>query len=536
MLIALGGLAILILGLKLLSEALSALLGGSARRILTAATANPLRAWLAGVVVGALSLNSSALSLTAIGLAEAGITPFATALVLGLAAKAGATVALQLAATPLSAVALPIVGVGYLLSLWSKAKSWGEMLIGLGLLLLGINLMVQNLLPAMGSELFRLVRQSLEANPLGLWVLGFALAALLGSANAVAALALALVGAKALTLAGALALMLGGGAGSGFLLVLTRPSGAPLGRRIAWAHVGWKTLLSGIFLLLMGPFASVSQGMAGALGLGVGGAVVQAHTLYHLLASLLVLPLLRPLEALMHRLIPDTAQTVSPKYLSTEALTSRELASSLALREVSRVGDQLAQMLAETVRILSDGHGNAAEVARREEKVDQLTRAVVLYLSELSSRHPGEAPLMLMIAASEIEHMGDQVRRILRMQNKLYQQHLEFSSEGRAELAAAAERTYQRLRLALAALATRNTALADQVLAERQEMERYLLDLRRSHLLRLERGRVESKATTLAHLDLLIVLEELDQSLTRLAALARDLDTPALGGHSPAPG
>ena len=44
MLIALGGLAILILGLKLLSEALSALLGGSARRILTAATANPLRA------------------------------------------------------------------------------------------------------------------------------------------------------------------------------------------------------------------------------------------------------------------------------------------------------------------------------------------------------------------------------------------------------------------------------------------------------------------------------------------------------------
>lgn len=140
-----------------------------------------------------------------------------------MAAKAGATVALQLAATPLSAVALPIVGVGYLLSLWSKAKSWGEMLIGLGLLLLGINLMVQNLLPAMGSELFRLVRQSLEANPLGLWVLGFALAALLGSANAVAALALALVGAKALTLAGALALMLGGGAGSGFLLVLTRP-------------------------------------------------------------------------------------------------------------------------------------------------------------------------------------------------------------------------------------------------------------------------------------------------------------------------
>jgi phosphate:Na+ symporter len=290
-------------------------------------------------------------------------------------------------------------------------------------------------------------------------------------------------------------------------------------------------LLSLPFLAWVRAYASMSTQIADALGLslpaGPSGALAVGHLLYHLLASALVLPFLAPLERFMRQAVPDVGQQISPKYLSAEALDSRELASSLALREVGRIGDQLTQMLCETVRILAQGSGNTADVARREEKVDQLARAIVLYLSDLSARHPGYSPLLLIMAASEIEHMGDQVRRMLRKQEKLYAQNLEFSEEGRAELAEAAERVLGRLRLSLAALATRSEQLAEEVLSGREHLERYLIELRRSHLSRLEKGRVESRATTLAHLDLLIVLDELDQSLTRLAALAQDLHQAA---------
>ncbi|MBO1436530.1 Na/Pi symporter [Meiothermus sp. CFH 77666] len=526
MLEALGGLALLVKGLSFLSQALAVVVGGPARRVLTWATARSRRAWLAGTLVGALTLNSTALSLTAIGLAESGIASFGSALVLGLAAKGGATVALLLAATPISAMALPIVGVGFLVSLYKRTQVWGEAVLGLGMLLLGISLMVQGLLPLTESELFGLIRENLESSPLGLWLLGFALASLLGSANAVAALALALAASSALSLSAALLLTLGGGAGSGMILLLTTWNSTPTARRIATAHLGWKILLSIPFVLFLPAFARFSSELAQQVGLGPSAAVAQGHLLYHVLASLLVLPLVRPLERFMRRVIPDTEYHISPKYISEEALKSRELASSLALREVGRIGDQLSEMLTETVKILARGNGDAADVARREEKVDQLARAIVLYLSDLSARHPGDSPLMLMMAASEIEHMGDQVRRMLRKQDKLYAQNLEFSEEGRTELADAAGKVLERLRLSLAALATRNEALAAQVIAERMHLESLLLELRRSHLRRLEKGRIESRATTLAHLDLLIVLDELDQSITRLASLSLDLHRP----------
>jgi len=531
MLMALGGLALVMLGLGLLSKALGILVGGPARRLLTWATATPGRSWLAGLLGGVITLNSSALGLTAIGLADSGIASFAGALMVGLGAKAGATLALQLAATPLGAYALPIVGIGYLLSLPRRVRPWGETLMGLGLLFLGVSLMVQALLPATQTELFKVLRQSLEASPLGLWLLGFALAAFLGSANAVAALALALAASSALSTPAALSLTLGGGAGSGVIFVLTYWSGTPLSRRIAWSHIGWKTIWSLGALLLMPIGAPITLGIAQALGGGPGSAVAQGHTIYHFTASVAALPLLGIFGRLMERLIPGTPLGVSPKYLSNDALESEALATSLALREICRIGDQLKTMLGEAARSLANGDPDTAEVARLEDKVDRLAWQIVLYLSELSSRHSGESPLMLMMAASEIEHMGDQVRRVLRKQTKVFEQNLEFSREGRDELSGATLEVQKRLELALAALATGNQTLAKEVLQGRAKLEHHLIDLRRSHLKRLELGRTESRATTISHLDMLIVLDEIDQGLTRLAVLARDLHASSLNSQ-----
>lgn len=517
MLIALGGLGLFMLGLRLLSGSLEGVVSGSARRLLTWATASLPRSWLAGLLGGAVTLNSSALGFSAMGLVRSGITGFPAALMLGLAAKAGATVALQLAATPLSHWALPLVGLGFLISLPPRWRVWGELGMGLGLLLLGLSLMVEGILPLTQSEIFQVLRESLEGNALGVWVLGFALAVLLGSANAVAALALALVSADGLSLPAALALMLGGGGGSGSLFVLGSWNAEPAVRRVALAHLFWKALVSLLVLLLLPMILKALPDWSQAVVL------VQAHSAYHLLASWLVWPFLGLLQRGMGRLLPDLRRDLAPRYLSQEALGSQTLAASLALREIGRMGDQIMEMLAEAERFMALGQGDGAEVARLEDKVDQLARATVLYLGQLSSRYSSEQPLRLMRAASEIEHLGDQVRRLLRQQTKLYDQHLDFSQQGRAELAGVIQRLIRRLEQALAALATGNEALAREVLAGRSQMEQHVVKLRRLHLGRLEESRVESQATTLTHLGLLILLDEMDQGIVRLADLALEL-------------
>lgn len=512
---ALGGLALLMLGLQQLSVSLNALLGNSARRALTWATQSPSRATLVGALIGAGTLNSGALSLGALRLSENGVAKFGAALMLGLSAKAGASLALILSNTPMAVFALPLVGIGYLLSLQKTVQIAGQVIAGIGLLLYGLSLMVQGFADISQTPLFVLLEQSLVAVPLGIWLLGFALSSLLGSANAVGAIALSLSSANALPLEAALILTLGGGAGSGVLLVVSSSHSATIAKRVARTHLTWKTLLSLLALPLV-PWLTNWFGVA------------HIHLAYHSLSALLALPITKQLEQLATRILPETNKVIAPKYLSKDALHSSELATALALREVSRVGDQAIAMLEQTTRMLENGNGDEGEILRLESKIDVLTRDVVLYLSELSSRHSSDTPLMLVMAVSEIEHIGDQIKRILRMHNKLAANNLEFSVQGRLELYQGAGRILERLTLALAALATRSQALAEQVISEREDLEVFLNQMRRSHLTRLELGRVESRATTLTHLDLLIVLDEIDQSSARIATISQDLETKPL--------
>ncbi|BCZ90763.1 hypothetical protein TthAA37_24590 (plasmid) [Thermus thermophilus] len=87
---------------------------------------------------------------------------------------------------------------------------------------------------------------------------------------------------------------------------------------------------------------------------------------------------------------------------------------------------------------------------------------------------------------------------------ELWTQGLTFSPEGRQELAQA---TLGRLERALAALATGDRALAQEVERQHPELLARLEASRQAHLQRL-RHREESRASTLTHLDLLLLLEE----------------------------
>ncbi|MER3425867.1 MAG: Na/Pi cotransporter family protein [Thermoleophilia bacterium] len=501
----LGGLALFLFGLGLLGEGLGRLLG---RGGLAWGMATPFRGFILGLGLGAVSASGTALALSAMGLLEARLVSLSWAVLFALASGAGASLAVVFAVLNLGALALPLLALGYFLGLVPGLWAWGRAGFGLGLLLLGLGVMGEAGKVLVQAPLFQVLLKVLSASPLGVFALGGVLGLFLHS-NGVAALALALalggMGVKA-----ALALVLGGGVGSGVFLVFSARGVA--GRRMAYGVVLTRLLL-GFFLLLALPFLPNGP---------VGGVVFAAHVGFHL-ASALVYPLLdRPLTRLLFSLLPEEDKT-APKYLSEEALASPALAYSLALREVGRIGDQVREMMSLALRRIAQGEAvSEGEVRFFEDKVDRLTREVVLYAADLA-KGLGEKAVRLLWAASELEHMADLVRRILRQVERLEGQGLSFSPEGRAELAEAMARVYRRLERATTALATGNRELALEVVQGRPEMEVFLDRLRRAHLLRLEAGRQESRATTLAHLDLLITLDDLDQGVYRVASLVPEV-------------
>lgn len=124
-------------------------------------------------------------------------------------------------------------------------------------------------------------------------------------------------------------------------------------------------------------------------------------------------------------------------------------------------------MLEGVLKALVQETGHEAELLPLEEKVDRLSREVLVYVAKLPQDTPA---LPLLKAASELEHLADLAKRALRKAERLWTQGVTFSPEGKAELARIVGRTLARLERALTALATGNRALAERVLAEYPEV------------------------------------------------------------------
>lgn len=517
MFVALGGLALFLLGISRIASALQTTVGPASRRWMASATRSPLRALLAGTAVSAATQSGTATAVTVLGLVSGGLVAVREGIALSLGAKVGATLAIQLAAFKITDYALPLIGVGYLIALWPRARGIGQLLLGAGLLFLGLDVTVTSMAGLSGSPLFVLLIEGLERQPAAMALLGVVLGAALSSTNAVAAIALGLFAAGAVTLPAALALLVGGNVGGTLLAVLaSRTLDAPA-QRVAIAHLAWKFVVAGAVVTFAGPLAN---GVA-AIGGDPARQVANAHTLFNVLAAVLGTLLAGPIAALAARAVPQREDDTTPKYLRDEAVGDLQLATGLALRETVRISDQVAVMTDLATKFIRAGKWDPDPIAVREAKVDKLTQRVVDYLATLRATHGTDANTeRLLLVATELEHMGDQIRRLYRREQRLADMGVEFSREGRAELGDTAEQVLARMRQAFTAFATGELPLARAVIEGRPTLEAHVAKMRLNHLARLEARLPESHASSSHHLEVLTLLRQMDASVTRVAGWA----------------
>ena len=525
MLSVLGGLALFLLGIERIASALQALAGARLRRTMAGATRSPWRALATGTAVSAATQSGTATAVTALGLVASGLVALQQGIALSLGTKVGATLAIQLAAFSVTDAALPLIAIGFVMTLWRPARHPGGLLLGVGMLFLGLDLTVGSVAGLQQSELFALVLVAAEQQPLAVALLGALLGVALSSTNGVAAVALGLFAGGAVTLPTALALMVGGNVGGTVLPLLAARNLDVEARRVALAHLLLKALAAVALALLLVPVAAA----VAALGGDEARQVANAHTAFNVLVALLGTLLVTPLAALVRRALPQREEPMGPKYLRDAALDDPALASALALRETVRISDQVAVAVEQAVDFVRSGQWDDDAVDAREAKIDRLTRSVVEYLAKLRAEHGDDDPVSerLLLLATELEHLGDQVRRLARREGRLREAGIEFTKEGRAELADTGERVLTRLRSAFTALATGDAKLAKQVVAGRPELEELVAKMRLTHLGRLEMRLPEARASSAHHLEVLTLFRQMDASTTRVAGWVKDGLEPA---------
>ncbi len=513
-LVTLGGLALFLLGIERIANALQASAGSSARRWMAAATRSPFRALAAGTAVSAATQSGTATAVTALGLVSGGLVAVREGIALSLGAKIGATLAIQLAAFNVAAYALPMIGVGFLLGSWRRARGVGGLVLGAGLLFLGLDLTVSSLGDLAGTPLFALVIEAAERQPFVVVLVGLALGGLLGSANAAAAVALGLFAADAVTFPTALALVAGGNVGSTLLPLLSARALDASAQQVAAAHLVIKGIGAVALAFVVAP---VAQGLA---FLGGDGArqIANAHTGFNLIVGLLGTLLAGLAARLAARFIPAADEELGPKYLRDDALGDPKLATALALRETVRVSDQVAVMTELAAKSLHSGTWDPESIAAREDKVDHLTQRTVDYLARLRAQHgDDDASERLLLMVTELEHVGDQIRRLQRREDKLRAAGVEYSRDGRTELGDTADRVLARMRAAFTAVATHDAPMARGVIEGRPTFEAHVAKMRVAHLARLEARLPEARASSSHHLEVLTLLRQVDASVTRVA-------------------
>jgi phosphate:Na+ symporter len=389
--VILGGIGLFLLGMVLLTDGLKAAAGNALRSVLIRFTGGPIRAMASGAAATAVVQSSSATVLTTIGFVSAGLLTFPQAVGVIFGANLGTTstgwiVSLLGLRFSMSAVALPLVGVGALMRLLTRGRAAeaGLALAGFGLIFVGIDVL-------QGGMATLATRIDPGAFPGATWGgrvllvgVGVGMTVVMQSSSAAVATTLTALHTGAIGLDQAAALVVGQNIGTTVKAALAAIGASTPVRRTALAHILFNAI-TGVIAFALIPALLLLHRWLEATGGGSDPAVLVAgfHTTFNLLGVLVLAPFVTQFAGLVTRLVPERGPRLT-RHLDPSLETVPAVAVEAARRTVQETGaallDVLDPMLAQP--------GTAANVQRLQAADDALADTRHF----LSRIHTGQGP------------------------------------------------------------------------------------------------------------------------------------------------
>ena len=504
--------ALLVWGTHIVRTGILRVYGASLRRVLSKSVANRGSAFFAGLGVTSLVQSSSATALITSSFVSQNLIALAPALAIMLGADVGTALMAQVFSLDLSWLSPMAIffGVVFFLSRKNtKAGQLGRVSIGLGLIILALQLIQEATQPIVTSAGSKVLFGSLSGDPMLDMLIGALFTVFSWSSLAVVLLTATLAAAHVISVPVALCLVLGANLGSG-LIGLVATLGMPgAGRRVAVGNLLFKVCGCVVFSLAL-PLAL--QGLA-QFDPDPRRQVLHFHVIFNLALAVGFLFLTDSIARLVERWLPEAgvagAQAAEPRHLDAGALETPALALANAARETLRIGDTIEQMLNGLMEVLrTNDEKRVEELIRLDDDVDRLYTAVKLYLTQISrealDEKDGRRWAEIISLTINLEHVGDVIERILQdIKDKKIAHRLSFSDAGMQELCDLHAKLVANLRLGLSVFLTGDVKTAQMLLAEKEKFR----DLERSyaalHLDRLSDQSVQSIETSSLHLDII---------------------------------
>ena len=314
----LGGLALFLYGMQLMGEGLQRAAGEKLQKILEKLTGVlPVAVALGAVVTGILQ-SSSATTVMTVGFVNAGLMNLKQAFGVVMGANIGTTMTAQLIAFKLTDYITLFLAIGFAVHLLAKrqrGKYIGQVILGFGILMLGMEMMSDSVMPLREYQGFIDFIGRFSDNPiLGVGV-GLVMTMVIQSSSATIGVLIAIANQGLIPLEGAIPVLLGDNIGTCITAVLASLRANITAKRVALAHVMFNFIGSIIFITFMGLFIKLVLAISPADD--IARQIANAHTAFNVVNTLLFMPFTGLYIKFIEKCLPGKGEIISrkPAYL-----------------------------------------------------------------------------------------------------------------------------------------------------------------------------------------------------------------------------
>jgi phosphate:Na+ symporter len=528
----LSSIALLIWGTHIVRTGILKVFGVKLREVIATGTSNRFAAFFAGIGVTALVQSATATALIVSSFVGQGAISTAAALAVMLGADVGSSLMVVLFSFDLRWLSPLLILCGVILFIPRQNTTVGRLgrvAVGLGLIMLALQLIVAATRPLTQTEGVRIIFASLT-NDIYLDIfVGACLALLSYSSLAVVLLTSAMAAASLITIKVAFGLVLGANLGSGLLAMLSSLKASPAARRVPLANLLFKVMGCTIALVFLDPIlATLGQHFPEWLQ-DPQQVTVGFHLAFNIAIAIGFIGFTAPIARLTEVWLPTPTPTKTsnanalPTLLDPSALGTPALAIACAARESLRQADIVQQMLNGMLNVITKNDVQlSADLKALDDKVDTMYSAIKFYLTQISQEALSERESRrwtdIISFTINMEQIGDVVERILiDVEEKNIAKGRRFSDAGIAEISELHARIVTNLRLGMSVFLDGNLAQAQQLLQEKAKFRELELNCAKNHLSRLAGNAIQSIETSSLHIDLVSDLKRINSHVCSIA-------------------
>lgn len=494
-----GGLALFLFGMRILSDSLKKAAGDRLKSALDKLTSSRLRGVGTGALVTAALQSSSLTTVTLVGLINAGLLSLEGAVPVIMGANIGTTVTAQLISFKLGAFALPILAIGFAMQFMKKEKYVyaGQIILGFGLIFLGMNIMSDGVSPLKVSpEVVRWLAMLGEVPLFGI-LAGAGFTGIIQSSSATSGLVIAMGMGELIDLNSAIALILGANIGTCVTVLLASIGSSLSSKRAAHAHLIFN--IAGVAMFY--PFISYFSQLVALTAAELPRQIANAHTIFNVATTLILIPFVGILVAIVKRTVRGEEIKIDrgTKFLDKRALDTPAVALSLAGKETDSMGNISLSMLRDCEKVFAKYDGRAVLAVRmKEEATDEIDNLIERYLIKIAQRNLSNRQSMqveIMIHnISDIERVADHAKNIIERLEYIEREGLRFSGNARAEIRKMFRKTITGYTDAVRVMSDGNEKRVRKVLDMEVEIDRMQKRFEKNHLRRLKKGKCDPMA------------------------------------------